>query len=81
MTNSNDNSSSNNISNVDFNNSDLVSLDQRKEQQRRNEFLKQSIRDANLLYEGLGKTGRAMKIRPEDEYWIFEVKPEKTKEE
>jgi hypothetical protein len=31
----------------------------------------------NVLYESLGKSGRAMRFRPEEEYWIFSAKPEK----
>jgi hypothetical protein len=57
--------------------SDSVSPEQRKERQRRNDFLKQNVQDMNVLYESLGKHGRAMKIRPEEEYWIFSAKTRK----
>jgi hypothetical protein len=53
-----------------------ISPDQKKEQKRREDFLKNSVQDMNVLYESLGKSGRAMRVRPEEEYWIFSAKPE-----
>ncbi|MGH9979394.1 MAG: hypothetical protein ACRD8Z_26695 [Nitrososphaeraceae archaeon] len=57
-----------------------ISPDQKKEQKRREDYLKNSVTDMNTLYESLGKSGRGMRIRPEQEYWIFEAKPEKQDE-
>jgi hypothetical protein len=48
-----------------------------KEEKLREDFLKNSVQDMNTLYESLGKSGRSMRIRPEEEYWIFSARPEK----
>jgi hypothetical protein len=50
---------------------------QAKEERLSEDFLKNSVQDMNTLYESLGKSGRAMRIRPEEEYWIFSATPEK----
>lgn len=73
----------NNTNNINItNNNSLgniieIAPDQKKEQKRREDFLKNSVTDMNTLYESLGKSGRAMRIRPEEEDWIFSAKPEK----
>jgi hypothetical protein len=60
---------------------DMISPGQKREEKARADFLKNRVRDMNTLYESLGKSGRGMQIRPEEEYWIFSAKPEKNEEE
>jgi hypothetical protein len=60
---------------------DGISPGQKREEKLREQFLKQSVIDMNALYQSLGKEGRAMKIKSEESYWIFESKPEKNERE
>jgi hypothetical protein len=62
------------------NDDDGISPAQKREEKARVDLLKNSVRDMNILYESLGKQGRAMQIRPEEEYFIFSAKPEKNNE-
>jgi hypothetical protein len=57
----------------------MISPGQKKEQKAREQFLKQSVRDMNALYEALAPN-KGMRIKPEESYWIVEAKPEKKNE-
>jgi hypothetical protein len=59
---------------------DMISPGQKREEKARADFLKNSVRDMNALYKSLGKQGREMQIRSEEQYWIVEAKPEKNNE-
>jgi hypothetical protein len=58
----------------------MISPGQKMEEKARADFLMNSIKDMNALYESLGKHGRTMQIRPEEQYWVLEAKPEKKNE-
>jgi hypothetical protein len=65
---------------VDDDDDDLISPGQKREEKARADFLKNSVKEMNALYQSLGKYGREMQIRQEEQYWVMEAKPEKNKE-
>jgi hypothetical protein len=67
-------------SGVDDDDDDPISPGQKREQKAREQFLKQSVRDMNALYEALA-SNRGMRIKPEESFWIVEAKPEKKNDE
>jgi hypothetical protein len=66
---------------VDDDDESIISPGQKREEKARADFLKNSVKDMNALYESLGKHGRSMQIRPEEQYWVLEAKPEKKEED